>query len=79
MLDLAERFKDKELQEKCVSILLKTIEYGWDESFGGIFYFKDIKGYPPQQLEWNQKLWWVHIETMIALAKAYKITGNLEC
>jgi N-acylglucosamine 2-epimerase len=31
----------------------------------------DFKGHPPQQLEWDQKLWWVHLESLIALAKIY--------
>jgi N-acylglucosamine 2-epimerase len=30
-------------------------------------------------LEWNQKLWWVHVETLIALLKGYQHTQNLAC
>lgn len=76
MLDVAVRYNKPELIKKCEDILLSTTEYGWDHQYGGIFYFMDIKGYPVQQLEWNQKLWWVHLETMISFAKAYKLTGN---
>jgi N-acylglucosamine 2-epimerase len=79
MIDLAERYNDLELIKKATGILLRSIEYGWDEQYGGIFYFKDIKGYPPQQLEWDQKLWWVHIETLIALLKGYRLTGDSRC
>ena len=32
----------------------------------------DAKGHPPQQLEHDQKLWWVHLEALVALAKAYE-------
>jgi len=78
-MDLAERYNDRELMKKAIGVLLRSIEYGWDEQYGGIFYFKDIKGYPPQQLEWDQKLWWVHIETLIALVKAYKLTNDNRC
>lgn len=39
----------------------------------------DIMNKPPQQLEWDQKLWWVHIETSIALLKAYKLTKDKRC
>ena len=39
----------------------------------------DRLGYPPQQLEWDQKLWWVHIEALISLAKGYELTGSQEC
>ena len=39
----------------------------------------DYKGHPVQQLEWDQKLWWVHIETLISLLKGYEQTQSLEC
>ena len=32
-----------------------------------------------QQLEWDQKLWWVHIEALISLLKGYQLTGSQEC
>jgi len=79
MMDLAERYDDRRLMEKATAILLRSIAFGWDGTFGGIYYFKDIKGYPPQQLEWDQKLWWVHIETLIALVKGYRLTGDPRC
>ncbi len=79
MMDLAVRKNDPQLIEKSVEILLRSIEKGWDKEYGGIFYFLDIKGYPTQQLEWDQKLWWVHIETLIALIKGYQLTGNPDC
>jgi N-acylglucosamine 2-epimerase len=79
IMDLAERSNDKALTDRAVDILLRTLEYGWDDEYGGIFYFMDIKGNPPQQLEWDQKLWWVHIEALIALIKAYYQSGNLKC
>ena len=79
MMDLAERRGDNELVRRAVGITLRTVEKGWDEQNGGIFYFLDVKGYPPQQLEWDQKLWWVQIETLISLAKGYRMTGEQRC
>ena len=79
MMDLATRNNDKALIDRCVEILLRTTEKGWDKQYGGIFYFLDLKGHPVQQLEWDQKLWWVHIETLISMAKAYRLTGNEVC
>lgn len=79
MMDLAVRNNDRALIDKCVDILLRTTEKGWDQKYGGIFYFLDLKGHPVQQLEWDQKLWWVHIETLISMAKAYRLTGNEAC
>jgi N-acylglucosamine 2-epimerase len=79
MLDIADRRKDSALAALATEVILKQIAYGWDKQFGGIFYFLDRKGYPPQQLEWDQKLWWVHLETLVALAKAYHMTGDKRC
>ena len=78
MMDIAERKNDKKLLEEAVQVVLNILEFGWDKQYGGIFYFLDIKGYPPQQLEWDQKLWWVHLEALVALSKAYSLTKNQE-
>ncbi|MET7000506.1 AGE family epimerase/isomerase [Chitinophaga defluvii] len=79
IMDLAVRLNRPELAEQAVAIALRTLEYGWDQEHGGIFYFMDVQGHPVQQLEWDQKLWWVHMETLVCLAKGYQITGNEAC
>lgn len=79
VIDLGKRLNDSLLIEKAKNIVLRTLEYGWDNEFGGIFYFLDIKGHPSQQLDWDQKLWWVHVEALVALAKAYQVTGDERC
>ncbi len=79
IMDLALRKNDRALINKAVEIVLRTLKYGWDEKYGGIFYFLDYKDSPLQQLEWDQKLWWVHIETLISLLKGYSLTGNRAC
>ena len=79
IMDLGKRLNRPDLIEKAVQTTLKMIDYGWDKQYGGIYYFMDRKGCPPQQLEWDQKLWWVHIETLISLIKGYQLTGNKEC
>jgi N-acylglucosamine 2-epimerase len=79
VMDLSVRINKPELAEKAVEIVLRTLDYGWDKKYGGIFYFLDIKGNPPQQLEWDQKLWWVHLETLISLIKGFQLSGNHQC
>jgi N-acylglucosamine 2-epimerase len=78
MIDIGVRKNDQALINKATQTILTILEYSWDEKYGGIFYFMDSKGHPPQQLEWDQKLWWVHLETLVALAKAYEQTENPE-
>lgn len=79
IMDLGKRLHDEVLINKAKDIMLNTLAHGWDKEYGGIFYFLDVKGAPPQQLEWDQKLWWVHVEALVALAKAYKLTGDDRC
>ena len=79
IMDLGTRLNDVSLIDKAVAITLKMVQYGWDEQYGGIFYFIDRLGRPPQQLEWDQKLWWVHLETLVALTKGYQLTGSQDC
>lgn len=78
MIDIGVRKKDSILIEKAADTILKILEFGWDQKHGGIFYFMDAQGKPTQQLEWDQKLWWVHLEALVALAKAYEHTGRKE-
>lgn len=79
IMDLGKRLDRKDLIEKAVQIALNEAEYGWDKENGGIFYFMDRLGHPVQQLEWDQKLWWVHLETLITMLKGYQLTGNKRC
>lgn len=79
LMDIGQRSGNFGLVQKAVDISIATLEYGWDPEYGGIFYFLDRKGYPPQQLEWDQKLWWVHLETLVALSTGYTLTGRSEC
>ena len=79
VMDIADRKGDRKTIDKAVHIVLNTLEFAWDEQYGGLYYFMDSEGHPPQQLEWDQKLWWVHVETMVALLMSYRLTGRQEC
>ena len=76
MMNLGLRLHRQDIIDKSMEIALRVIDYGWDKEYGGIFYFMDRKGCPPQELEWDQKLWWVHLESAIAMIKGYQLTGN---
>lgn len=79
IMDIGARRKDNLLIERAKNICLQTLAHGWDDTYEGIYYFMDLHGHPPQQLEWDQKLWWVHLETLIALLKGYQLTGDEAC
>ncbi|WKK59424.1 AGE family epimerase/isomerase [Sphingobacterium sp. BN32] len=79
MMDLAIRREDADLMNRCIDIAIRALNYGWDQQYGGILYFKDILDKPLLQLEWDQKLWWVHLEALVCMAKGYAYTGRKDC
>jgi N-acylglucosamine 2-epimerase len=72
----AAHLNDSNLQQKAVNIIRWSHELGWDQEYGGLFYFLDYKGYSPVHLEWFMKLWWPHNEAMIAHLLNYSVTGE---
>jgi N-acylglucosamine 2-epimerase len=79
IMDIARRRNDTATINQAVDVILSTLEFAWDEQYGGLYYFLDAEGHPPQQLEWDQKLWWVHLESLVALAMGYRLTGREDC
>jgi N-acylglucosamine 2-epimerase len=51
-------------------------ERGWDETYGGILYFRDVFNRPVQEYWHDMKFWWPHNEAIIATLMAYLMTGN---
>lgn len=76
MMKEAIHRKDRKIFESCMDILRWSLERGWDEEKGGIFYFVDLENKPVLSLEWDMKLFWVHCEAMIALAYSYWYTKD---
>lgn len=69
---------DREMITRALEVLDWSLEIGWDKEYGGILSFIDIEGKPPEQLEWDMKLWWPHTEALYALLLAYHLTGDLK-
>ncbi len=61
-----------------IEAITPMLEFGWDDKYGGFFYYLDAHGKPPEQLMWDRKLWWVHNEVLVATLLAYKHTGREE-
>lgn len=76
LLEFARATKDKALVAKAEEIFNWAYELGYDHEYGGILYFKDVLGYPPEAYEHDMKLWWVHDETLISSLMLYKDTGK---
>ena len=76
LLEEARYRNDPDLVSAVLPIIDYSMKLGWDDKFGGILYFVDIDGKPPEQYEHDMKLWWVQLEALYANLLAYHLTGT---
>ncbi len=76
LLEHAKKTGDRELVSKAAQIFDWAIEAGWDKEYGGLLYFIDCLGKPPEAYEHDMKLWWPHNEILIASMMLYRDTGE---
>jgi N-acylglucosamine 2-epimerase len=82
---------DRDTIAKAARIILRTLEVGWDEAYGGLCLFVDRDGGPPRgstaglqdhtmvlkvENDWDNKLWWPHVEGLYATLLAFSLTGD---
>lgn len=67
---------DPGMSEKARQIYRYAIEAGWDKEYGGLLYFIDALGWPPEAYEHDMKLWWPHNEILIASMMFYRDTKD---
>jgi len=70
------RNSDPELIHLGTTMLDWMWEIGWDKTYGGILYFRDVLGLPVQEYWHDMKFWWPQNETIIATLLAYQLTGD---
>ena len=70
------RGNDPHLIELGCKIIDWSWRIGWDEEYGGIIYFRDIKGLPSTEYWHDMKFWWQQNETIIATLLAHHLTGD---
>ena len=67
---------DSRLTRLGLTILDWMWKRGWDEDYGGILYFRDLRGLPVQEYWHDMKVWWPHCEAIIATLLAWSLTGD---
>ncbi|MBT4484605.1 MAG: hypothetical protein HOC71_13120 [Candidatus Latescibacteria bacterium] len=72
----ARRKDDDRLMDTAMKILRWHIEKGWDDEYGGIYWWLNIDGDTPYEKNWQCKLWWPHAEGLLAFMLAYEITHD---
>jgi N-acylglucosamine 2-epimerase len=70
------RHHDQRLISLGCNMLDYMWERGWDEKYGGLFYFRDVYHKPVQEYWQDMKFWWPHNEALIATLLAYTITKD---
>jgi N-acylglucosamine 2-epimerase len=76
LMAICERTGELGKVDLLTDMAMRILDQSWDQDHGGIYYFLDSKKAPLQQLEHDQKLWWVHLEALIALAIAWRHTDR---
>ena len=56
----------------CTTVSATALEWGWDETSGGVYYAGPLKG-PADQ---RQRVWWVQAEALVAGLMLYQRTGD---
>jgi len=70
------RGNDQRLRDLGLHILDWSWQHGWDDQYGGIFYYRDARGLPCAEYWHDMKFWWPHNEAIIATLLAYHLTGD---
>jgi N-acylglucosamine 2-epimerase len=68
--------RDRRLIALGTQILDWMWERGWDQEFGGLFYFRDLHHKPVLEYWHDMKFWWPHCEAIIATLMAWQLTGE---
>ncbi len=76
LLRILDQFPDTAKFNRVLMNIQRSLELGWDSRYDGLFYFLDTQSKPMLELEWDMKLWWPHTEAILALAHAWRRTGD---
>jgi N-acylglucosamine 2-epimerase len=77
-------YNEPEIINRAVEVSEWLYNCGHDREFGGILSFLDAKNNEPPQMDWHResrvqwddKVWWAHAESLCALAHAWSASGD---
>ena len=64
---------------RCVELIRRHLELGWDQEFGGVTLAIDLDDRPSQWNYATYKPWWTSVETMYGLLLAYRESREPWC
>ena len=74
----ARHRNDSQLVTLGTELATFSLERGWDQKHGGLFYFRDLDNKPHHEYWHDMKFWWPHNEGANAFLLAFALTGNPE-
>lgn len=74
LMEEANYQQNDEIHKTAREIFRFAFDKGWDKEYGGLLYFFDCLGNPPEAYEHDMKLWWPHNEIVIASLMALRDT-----
>lgn len=83
----------EEAQKTALAVIKKISKMGWDEEYGGMYYYLDRDGGAPKGSylkeekdlafgawrDWSNKMWWTNLETIYANLMGYLYYGDEIC
>ncbi|MDD6312742.1 MAG: AGE family epimerase/isomerase [Firmicutes bacterium] len=76
LMEEANYENNDEIHKTAETIFNNAFNAGWDKEYGGLLYFIDCLGNPPEAYEHDMKLWWPHDEILIASMMLYRDTRD---
>ena len=83
-LNIANKRNDTEMIQKALEVVKWMANVGIDTLHGGIFSYLNAKGGTPDPIDWfkatdslwDDKVWWVHAESLACFAISYALSGG---
>lgn len=79
VMHVARRRGDQKTVQRAAEAMLRHLQLGWDEEYGGIFLSRDIAGHEPYLPHSDKKVWWPHVESLYGTLLAHELTGAPWC
>jgi N-acylglucosamine 2-epimerase len=76
MIHIYQHWGNLQRIDEAAATIKRHIEYGWDETYGGILLARDANSGDPWWPFADSKLWWPHTEALYALLLAYEHTAE---
>lgn len=93
ILEASQWLGMKEVQDQALDVIKYVSSISWDEEYGGMYYYLDREGGMPKgeylrkeeslssamMRDWENKMWWPHLEAMYANLTGILCYGDEDC